>query len=292
MTVAALLSEARAALGAAGVSSPDWDAERLLRYVLGWDRAALLARPEAGVAAADEARFRDLVRERAQRVPLQHLVGRQAFWKHEFLVSADVLVPRPETELLVETALELVWRVERPVIVDVGTGSGCIGLSLAAERGDAFVHAVDVSAAALTVARENARRLGVEPRVAFHQGDLLAPVSDLAGRVDLVVSNPPYVDLADRDRLAPEVRDHDPKLALFAPGGTLALYRRLAAESARVLRPGGWLAVEVPPPAAPPVTALLAESGFGGIGVLPDLAGRARVVHATLAEAPGRSALE
>jgi release factor glutamine methyltransferase len=292
MTVASLLSEAKTALGAAGVPSADWDAELLLRHVLGWDRAALLARPEAAIAKDDETRFRELVGERARRVPLQHLVGRQAFWKHEFVVSPDVLVPRPETELLVETALELVWRAERPVIVDVGTGSGCIGLSLAKEREDAFVHAVDVSAAALAVARENARLLGVEARVVFHHGDFLAPVAELAGRLDLVVSNPPYVDPADRDALAPEVRDHDPAVALFAPDGAVPVYRRLAGEAARLLRPGGGLAVEVPPQAATKVATLLTESGFSGPRVLPDLAGRARVVHARLAEAPGRSALK
>ena len=292
MTVAALLSEASVALGAAGVGSSDWDAERLLRHVLGWDRAALIARPDAEIAPVDEARFRSLVQERAHRVPLQHLVGRQAFWKHEFVVSPDVLIPRPETELLVETSLDLLRRVARPLIVDVGTGSGCIGLSLAAEREDAFVHAVDLSEAALAVARENARLLGLELRVAFHQGDLLAPVTALAGRVDLVVSNPPYVDLADREGLAPEVRDHDPSVALFAPGGPLAVYRRLAEEAPRVLRPGGSLAVEVSPALVRPVTTLLAENLFERIGVLRDLAGGARVVHARLAEAPDPSALK
>ena len=126
--------------------------------------------------------------------------------------------------------------------MDVGTGSGCIALSLAAERPDAEVHATDISAPALAVAVENARRLGLEGRVAFHHGDLLEPVARFAGRIDLVVSNPPYVDPADRPGLAPEVRDHEPPEALFPPGDTLSVYRRLAARSAVGLREGGGLA--------------------------------------------------
>jgi release factor glutamine methyltransferase len=291
MTVAALLSDARSALDSAGVPSADWDAERLLRHVLGWDRAALIARPDATVPPEEEARFRALVERRRRRVPLQHLVGRQAFWKHEFLVSPDVLVPRPETEALVEASLELVWRVERPVIVDVGTGSGCIALSLAQEREDATVHAVDVSQAALAVARENARLLGLERRVEFHHGDLLAPVEELAGRIDLVVGNPPYLEPGERDGLEPEVRDHDPAEALFPPEGTLALYGRLTGEAAGCLRPGGWLAVEVPPPASGSVSALFASHRFEDIHVLRDLAGRERVVHGRLSGTGAPSAL-
>ena len=292
MTVAALVSEAEAALGAAGVPSPDKDAERLLRHVLGWDCAFLLAHPSASVGPEDEARFRALVGARARRVPLQHLLGRQAFWKHDFVVTPDVLIPRPETELLIETALALLRRVERPVIVDVGTGSGCIALSLAFERGDASIHATDISEAALEVARENSRLLDLEPRVTFHRGDLLAPVARLAGSVHLVVSNPPYVDPADRDGLAPEVRDHDPSVALFPPGDLLGLYRRLAGDGCRILCPGGSLAVEVSPTVANAVAALLAGSGFGRVAIKRDLAGRPRVVHGRHTGAAGPPALK
>jgi release factor glutamine methyltransferase len=244
MTAAALLEDAAAALAAAGVSSPEWDAERLIRHVLGWDRAALIANPDHSVPEPQAERFRALVARRAAREPLQYILGTQAFWKHEFLVTPAVLIPRPETELLVETALELLGGVERPVVVDVGTGSGCIALSIAAERPDAEVHATDVSEPALEVARENARRLGLEGRVAFHRGDLLEPVAHLAGRLDVVVSNPPYVDPAERDALAPEVRDHEPPTALFAPDPK-AYPARLASAARRVLRPGGYLVVEI-----------------------------------------------
>ena len=280
MTVAELLAEAAKELRAAQVRSPEWDAERLVRHVLAWDRATLVTRGDTPLVPGDEARVRQLVAERARRRPLQHLVGSQAFWKHEFLVSPDVLVPRPETELLVETALELVRARERPLIVDVGTGSGCIALSLAFEREDAIVHATDVSGPALRVARENARRLGFEDRVVFHHGDLLSPVEALAGEIDLVVSNPPYVDPEEREALAPEVRDYEPPVALFAPGDALSVYRRLAPAAAAALRPGGALALEVSPFGAQAVAGLLASSGFDHPVVRCDLAGLARVVHA------------
>jgi release factor glutamine methyltransferase len=278
---AALVSDAAATLAAAGVPAPEWDAERLLRHVLGWDRAVLIANPDRVVPEPEAERFRALVRRRASREPLQYILGTQAFWKHDFLVTPAVLIPRPETELLVETSLELLKNVERPLIVDVGTGSGCIALSLAFERPDAEVHAIDISEAALAVARENARRLGLEGGVAFHHGDLLEPVVHLAGRrIDLVVSNPPYVDPADRPGLAPEVRDHEPPDALFPPGGTLSVYRRLATASAVSLRDGGRLALEVSPFVAGQVSELLVAAGFAAPSACPDLAGRPRVVFA------------
>jgi len=279
MTVARLLAEAARELRDAGVESAEWDAERLLRHVLGWDRATLVASPEAAPGSEREAVFRRLVGERARRVPLQHLTGTQAFWKQELRVTPDVLIPRPETELLVETSLELLRERERPVIVDVGTGSGCIALALAAEREGAVLHATDVSEAALAVARENARRLGLEGRVAFELGDLLEPVAAaLRGRADLVVSNPPYVDAAERDTLAPEVRDHEPALSLFPPGDALSVYRRLVPASADLLGPSGALVVEIAPALDRAVAGLLESAGFEGIEVRPDLAARPRVV--------------
>jgi release factor glutamine methyltransferase len=280
MTAAALLSEAGGVLARAGVLSPAWDAECLLRHVLGWDRAALLARPEAEVARGDEARFRALVERRASREPLQYILGSAPFWKHEFVVTPAVLIPRPETELLVETALELVKGVERPVIVDVGTGSGCIALSIAGEREDAVVHGTDISGPALEVASMNQRRLGLGQRTFFHRGQLLAPVT---GReVHLIVSNPPYVDPAEIDRLAPEVRDHEPRQALVPPGDALAVYRELVPAAGAALRRGGALAVEISPFLPGAVVRLMEDAGFEGPSVRPDLAGRPRVVLARL----------
>jgi len=278
MTVSRLLQDAEARLRAAGVPSPDHDAEVLLRHVLSWDRAKVVAEGSAEIAPADAQRFSSLVAERASRKPLQHITGRQWFWRHEFLVTPDVLIPRPETELIVEAALAALPTVERPVIVDVGTGSGCIALSLAAERPDAEVVAVDVSAAALRVAADNRARLRLQSQVRLVEGDLLEPVRDLVGRVDLIASNPPYV--AEGDSLSPEVREHEPGQALFPPGDEYAVYRRLVPEAFDILRPGGHLILEVGRGMDAEVRRLCQSAGFEVTKVLPDLQAIPRTVVA------------
>ncbi len=250
----------------------------LLRHVLGWDRATLLLRAQAPLSADHLERFLALVEERARRRPLQHLLGKQAFWRHEFRVTPDVLIPRPETELLVEATLGRLRSLERPVLVDVGTGSGCIALSLAAELPDAEIHATDVSAAALSVARDNAVRLGLATRVHFHQGDLLAPVAGL--RFDLIASNPPYVAPALAPTLTPEVRDHEPALALFPPADAYAVYRRLIPAAQALLEPGGYLLLEVGQGMADEVARLTRQAGFTLDEILPDLQSIPRAVVA------------
>lgn len=277
MTVLDLLAEAAARLRDARVPTPELDAELLLRHVLGWDRSRMVTEAGTAVTTADEAKFRALVDERSVRRPLQHITGRQWFWKHEFVVTPAVLIPRPETELIVEAALDLLRSVERPVIVDVGTGSGCIALSLAAERPDATVLGTDVSSDALRVAATNRERLGLE-QVDFRDGDLLEPVHDLVGRVDLVASNPPYV--REGDPLSPEVRDHEPALALFPPGDEFAVYRRLAPQAAESLRSGGFLLLEVGRGMADGVRRIVEEAGFEVVRVIEDLQGIPRTVIA------------
>lgn len=281
MTAAELLDEAAAQLAAAGIQAPAWDAERLLRHVTGWERAALVASPRLALSMKHERAFRELVARRAQRVPLQHILGTQAFWRHEFLVSPAVLIPRPETELLVEASLGVLRGVAAPLVVDVGTGSGCIALSLAAERPDARMHATDVSPAALAVARENARRLALMSRVVFHEADMLGPLGDAGAIVDLVVSNPPYVDEADRSALAREVRDHEPALALFGGAGGLEVYRRLVPAAAAALRTGGHLVLEVGAGQAAAVKELCNSAGLGVEQVLADLQSIPRALVAT-----------
>ena len=278
MTVADALRRAEQRLRAAGVSQPALDAETLLRHALGCDRAAVIARRGDTLSAAEEKGFLALVEQRASRRPLQHLTGTQAFWRHDFVVSPAVLVPRPETELLVEAALRAMRGLTAPVVVDAGTGSGCIALSLAAERPDAALHATDVSPAALEVARDNARRLGLDGRVAWHEGDLLAPVAHLRGAVHLVVSNPPYVHPADLPGLAPEVRDHEPRPALLAPDPPYGIYERLARQSRDLLRPGGHLLVEVGAGMAEQVAQRLDAAGLPPTETRRDLAGIPRVV--------------
>lgn len=281
MTVAQALDLATSRLRAAGVTEAALDAELLLRHVAGWDRASILTRGGEDLPPGDEARYFGLVGARASRRPLQHLTGTQAFWVHEFTVGPQVLIPRPETELLVEAALGVLPRRGAPRVIDIGTGSGCIGLSLAAERPDATVVATDLSAPALAVARENAARLGVAGRVRFVRGDLLDPFRALA-TFDLVVSNPPYVRDAEWRDLAPEVRDHDPRSALVPPEGVEALYGRLLAGAARVLRPGGAVAMEVGAGQAAAISALCARAGFAPATTLADLSGIPRVVLARL----------
>jgi release factor glutamine methyltransferase len=278
MTITDALRRAEQRLREEGVPDPALDAERLLRHVLGGDRAAIIARGAAALPAAEEQRFFALVDERAARRPLQHLTGTQAFWRHDFVVTPDVLIPRPETEILVEAALEAMRDMAAPVVVDVGTGSGCVALSLAAERPDAVVHAVDASAAALAVAAENARRLGLRGRVELHEGDLLEPVARLRGTVNLVVSNPPYVDPSEIPSLASEVRDHEPRSALVAPQPPYGIYERLAAQAVETLRPGGRVLVEVGRGMADGVAARLSAAGLAGIETRADLAGIPRVV--------------
>jgi len=279
LSVTAVLTRAQARLADAGVPDAALDAELLLRHVLGWDRARLAISANATVSPDATARFDALVTERAKRRPLQHLLGTQAFWRHEFLVTPDVLIPRPETELLVEAALARLRPLAGPVIVDVGTGSGCIALSLAAELPTAEIHATDVSAAALAVARDNAARLKVSNRVRFHQGDLLVPVAGV--HFDMIVSNPPYVDPAFAPALAPEVRDHEPALALFPLNDdAYDIYRRLIPAAHRRLKSGGFLLLEVGQGMATAVAELARGAAFSVESILPDLRSIPRAIVA------------
>jgi release factor glutamine methyltransferase len=280
VTVLEARRQAASRLREAGVDSPDHDAEVLLRHVLGWSRARLVADGATPFATDHRVAYAALVDERARRRPLQHLTGTQWFWKHEFRVTPDVLIPRPETELLVEAALDLLAGTPRPRVVDVGTGSGCIALSLAAELPDAEIHATEISEPALAVARDNASRLRLDGRVVFHHGDLLEPVSSLAASVDLVVSNPPYVGADELATLAPEVRDHDPRVALVPPGDAFAIYRRIVPAASEVLRPGRWLALEIGAGMADEVSRTIESAGLRLHRVLPDAAGVPRSVIA------------
>jgi release factor glutamine methyltransferase len=277
--VADALERAALRLGASGVPDARLDAEHLLRHVRGWDAADLIVHAGDDLPAADRAAFERLVDARAARVPLQHLTGEQAFWRHVFRVTPDVLVPRPETELVVEAALQAMRDRPRPRVLDVGTGSGCIALSLAAERPDAVVHAVDLSPAALAVARDNAERLGLADRVRFHEGDLLAPVAD-EPPFDVIASNPPYVGADELAALAPEVRDHEPRMALTPPGDRASVYRRLAEAAAVRLAPGGVLIVEIGQGMEDEVMRAFTGAGLEVVRVLPDLQGIARTVVA------------
>jgi release factor glutamine methyltransferase len=258
-------------LDAHGVQSPRETAEQLLAEVLMTDRAGLYARTE-GLDSAEARSFGRALCRRCAGEPVQHLTGRQQFRHLDLEVRPGVFIPRQETEVLVDVALEALANVAEPVAVDVGTGTGAVALSLKAERPDSVVYATDLSPDAAQLTRANAERHRLEVTVLV--GDLLTPLpGDLAGRMDLVVSNPPYVRPEEYDDLPDEVKA-DPELALF--GGT-AIHRRLAQESPKWLRPGGMLAMEIGADQAGEVIALL-EPGFTGLEVRPDLAGRDRVV--------------
>jgi release factor glutamine methyltransferase len=280
VTVSEALRLAGRRLAKAGVPYAEADAELLLRHASGWDRARLVTDAERELTPGVETRFLALVEGRARRRPVQHLLGSAHFWRHEFVVTPAVLIPRPETEVLVETALELLRDARGPLLADVGTGSGCVALSLAAERPDAEVHGVDLSPEALAVARQNARRLGLAERVRWHEGDLLEPLRGLAGRLTLVASNPPYVGADELAGLEPEVREHEPRLALAPPGERHSLYGRLAEQAYELLEPGGWLAVEIGQGMQDEVTGLMAAAGFAIARVVPDLRSIPRAVAA------------
>lgn len=274
-TAAALLAEAVGRLAAAGVETPATDARRLLAHAAGAAPGAPGPRGADPVPAAQAEAFRALVAARAARRPLAHLTGWRAFWTHRFAVTPDVLDPRPETETLVAAALA------RPFarLLDLGTGSGCILLSLLSERPGATGLGTDVSEAALAVAARNAAALGLAGRAAFARSDWFAGVS---GVFDLIVANPPYIAEAELAGLDPEVRDHEPRLALTPGADALAAYRAILAGAPAHLVPGGALMVEIGAAQGPAVAALFAAAGFAEVAVHPDLAGRDRVVSGRL----------
>ena len=260
------LDSAVVALSAAGVDTPRLDAEVLLAHALGIDRLALVTDRERAVEGPAVRAFQDAVRRRSVgREPVAYITGVKGFRHLDLHVDGRVLIPRPETETLVEAALDLPHGAR---VVDVGTGSGAVALALADERPDLDVVATDTSADALAVARANAARLGLD--VAFVEGDLL----DGAGAVDAVVSNPPYVE--DGAPLAPEIARHEPPVALYAGADGLTVIRRLVAAAAA--SPARFVALEVGMGQAADVAGVLRAAGFGAVETRRDLAGIERVV--------------
>jgi release factor glutamine methyltransferase len=256
-----------------GVESGRRDAELLLCSTLDLDRVGLYLNYDRPLSPAELGVFREQVGRRARREPLQHILGRAEFWSLPFRVTPAVLIPRADTEVLVEEALK---RLAGPCsILDVGTGSGAIAIALAHELPAAVVTAVDISAEALAVAAENARANSVEGRVVFHQVDLGALPG---GPYDLIVANPPYIPEGEIPELMPEVRVFEPHLALNGGGDGLECYRRLLPAAATCLKPGGWLLLEVGCGQAPQVLDLLRQSGFDQCFTARDLAKIERVV--------------
>lgn len=272
-TISHLIAQGVHILQQAGVDTPRLDVELLLADLLGVGRAYLYAHPEEEVNAHIWQEWQKRLERRARREPLAYILGKAGFYGLEFTVTPDVLVPRPETEVLVEAAL-----AKQPAtMVDIGTGSGCIAVAVAVNLPQAQVWATDISEAALRVARENAERHGVAERIHFVQGDLLQPLAGM--RFDVIASNPPYVAASERTSLQPEVRDWEPPQALFTGGDPLRFHRRLAAEAHFYLHEGGWLVMEVGMGQAEMVAALLEGAGYRRVRILNDLAGVGRVVE-------------
>jgi release factor glutamine methyltransferase len=264
---------AGARLAEAGCPSPQVDAEWLLAHVVGGTRTDLYA-SDRPLTDDESARYEALVERRAAREPLAYVLGEWGFRRLTLAVDPRVLVPRPETEVVVERCLRLLDAIDEPRVLDVGVGSGAIALAIADEHPGARVVATDSSHGALEVAEANRLRAGVDGRVELRHGDLLAGA---AGPFDLVVSNPPYVRPEELDRLEPELR-FEPAEALVGVGR----HRTVAEVAGRVLRPGGVLVLEVGDGQAPEVAALLRELGYGDVEITADLAGRERVVDGRL----------
>ncbi len=267
-------------LTAARVPSPRMNAELLLRFTLDCDRAYLYAHPERELTTEEQTRYEEALAQRARGIPAQYITGHQEFWGMDFIVNPAVLIPRPETEHVIETVLQLVngGRASSPGmrIVDVGTGSGCIALALAKELPEAEVHATDISPAALEVARANAARHQLENRIQFHETDLLQCLE--RARLDFVVSNPPYVGESEQDQVQLGVRKFEPRKAVFAGPTGLEVIERLIPQAQAALKPGGWLVMEISGTIAQGVKRLLGR--WNAVQVTNDLQGIPRVASA------------
>ncbi|HXB70530.1 MAG TPA: peptide chain release factor N(5)-glutamine methyltransferase [Candidatus Acidoferrales bacterium] len=271
MTLQTALLQGSGLLEDAGIAVPRLTAEVLLSHALHCERVYLYAHPERELSEVEWIHYGRYLHERMQGKPTQYITKRQEFYGREFRVTPDVLIPRPETELVVEVALQAVPGARR--MLDIGTGSGALAVTLQLETG-AAAWATDISARAAAVAAGNAARLGAHVEVVV--GDLMEAIA--AGSMDLIVSNPPYVPEGQREGLQREVRDWEPHVALFAGASGFALYDRIAADAPRVLRPGGWLIMELGFGSLDHVRGLLA--GWAELRITPDLAGIPRVIAA------------
>lgn len=252
------------------VPDAEWDAWLLLEYVTGMKRAEYLLHQTETIGSTAEEQYHFLIQQRGKRIPLQHLTGEVEFMGLSFSVNRDVLIPRQDTETLVELVLPM---IEGKRVLDVCTGSGCIAIALQKLGNPAVCHGVDISPQALAVAEENRERLDAE--VALWQSDLFAQVTET---YDVIISNPPYIASAVIPELMPEVREQEPAMALDGGTDGCLFYRRLAAEAGRYLRQGGWLYLEIGYDQGGMVSGLLQENGFDNIQIHQDLAGHDRVV--------------
>jgi len=278
MSIAAAMDEAAKLLRAGGSTDARRDAAALLMHTLNCDRAFLIAHNEDVLASDALAQFRLRVERRAQGEPLQYITGRQEFYGLEFEVTPDVLIPRPETELLVETALGLLRDRRAPQLCDVGTGSGCIPIALLHERADARAIGLDISPAALRIAAHNAARHGVVARLQLIVSDCFAALNPAASNFDLILSNPPYVAESDLTGLQREVREHEPRVALTPGGDGLSVIRRLLTDAPQFLVARGHLIFEIGFNQHEAVAQLIDKSVWTLLDIHQDLQGIPRTV--------------
>jgi release factor glutamine methyltransferase len=290
VTLLEAINRASVKLSAAGIVNARLDAEILLSHIVTKDRAWLIIHRNDPLDEETRMLIEAAVNRRARREPLQYIVGKQEFWGLEFTVTPDVLIPRPETELVVESALKHIQPASRPVtIIDLCAGSGCIAVSLAKALDAAHIFATDTSAPALTVARANARKHNVSDRIRFLEGDLFVPLAGLGlqGMVDIIVSNPPYVRSGDLPALQPEVRDFEPELALIAgPKGT-EIQQRIIDTAPEFLKKHGALIMEMGQGQSGALLRIVNDAGrYDMSAIMKDLAGIERVIVAKKRERP------
>jgi release factor glutamine methyltransferase len=281
-TIAEAIREGARRLEQAGESEARRTAGLLLAYRLKVDRTHLLTHPEQAISVEDRQAFMQMIERRAAGEPAQYITGHQEFYGRDFLVTPAVLIPRPETEFLVERVLALARDTQQaaPLIVDLGTGSGCIAVTLAVELPAARIIATDISGAALAIARQNAAQHGVGARIEFYEGDLVAPLTahGLDNRVDILASNPPYVAENQPELVQRDVREFEPHGALFGGADGLSFYRRLLVEAFSVVRPGGFLVCEIGYSQLDAIAELVAASRWQLVEIIHDLQGIARTL--------------
>jgi release factor glutamine methyltransferase len=279
-TIADILSEGERLLVDAGVPDPRREVATLTATALDRDRTFLYAHPEYEPEKDEIARIEEFLRRRAGREPLQYIRGTQEFYGLDFEVTPDVLIPRPETEMLVELGIECLSGLSEPHLMDIGTGTGCIPISILKHVPESLGVAVDISPAAISVARRNAARIGVADRLELMESDVFSRIP--SRRFQLIVSNPPYVPKGDISGLQPEVRDYEPHLALTDGRDGLYIIAEIVRRSPEFLLPGGRLLVEMGFGQAEIVRAMASAGGWENVRVEPDLQGIPRVLSATV----------
>jgi len=276
MTVREILNEATRELETAGMETARLDAEVLLAFCLNCDRLEFLKNPDMQISKSQLAVFNKLVSRRLKWEPVAYITGRKEFWSFTLEVNKGVLIPRPDTEIILEEALAVGKNIIAPRIADIGTGSGAIALALAKELPEPKITATDISPAALKIAKKNARNLKLGKNIEFLKGDLFAPVK---GFFDIIVSNPPYISAAEYEELPRGVKDFEPKIALLAGQTGVEFYEKLIYQSKNHLKKDGWLLMEIGAPQAEKIRDIMQECAFfEDIDVRRDYAGHDRVI--------------